>query len=302
MGRAEEHAAYRAEVERLNDAATVAEPDYTSVQRADWEAGLLLPESKRPAYYTAMLDAYFTGVDPSPRLTKDARKAFASVSPRIKRARATAIGKRKANRKCNAVDGRGCVADPTENDSKTIQKRFKNDSNSVSVSGSESGSDLNVGKAQRAGETWRGHTEVHTEAHSDVLPITYYLLPTTDVNQTPLEGGLVNDRVEGFNEIDAQPDTPAREEPRPFTRPTPAQVQGWWSAEGREWAGTTEGERAAREFIAESADRVKPPKRKKVNPFTNPYDPKKAGDELKRAWRGLASVWAGSYERRRATA
>ena len=108
-----------------------------------------------------------------------------------------------------------------------------------------------------------------------------------------------NGRLDGFNYVDTQPDTPGREEPAPFTAPTPAQVQGWWIAEGREWARTAEGERAAREFIAECADRVKPPKRKRVNPFTNPYDPTKDGEELERAWRGLASVWAGSYERRR---
>ncbi len=72
--------------------------------------------------------------------------------------------------------------------------------------------------------------------------------------------------------------------------------------EGREWAGTDEGARAAREFIAERAGRVNLPKHKRFNPASNPYDPEKVGEELEKAWRGLASVWAGAYEARRAGA
>lgn len=300
MGRAEEHAAYRAEVERLNKAATTIEPDYSGVQRRDWENGFELPESKRPAFCMALLDSFFTGIDPSPRLTAAARKVWAPTAIRVRHARASAIGKRKKSPKYNpALMGGGDTDERRESVSNSNQNQIEFNSNSVAESDSKShpnSSAANYGLPATAGHE---RTDVGTDVGTDVLPITYQ--PTTYGKPNPLRFGLA-DRLESFNPVATQLNLSGAgkdeaQPPEPFIEPTPEQVQGWWGDEGYSWAMGGEGRSKAAEFIEER-------KRQGISlPASagNPFAPVNRSKELEGAWKGLASVFASAYDRQRAS-
>ena len=293
MSRAERQAEYRAEVERLEDCCGDVAPNFSKVPRDVWVAGMSLPEAKRGKLYAGLLDAFFTGVDPEPYMSKDVASVYRSIKPRIRKARGTALGIRSAQK-------------ARESDLFSAQKRTKNDPKTAGILGAKTKPKTTwkttVENAALPANISLEPNEVDTyepsEVPSEVLTTNYKLQTTANGKPNPLRFGVAD--WEKGNKLDTQPNLKeaGNETANPlelFTEPTPEQVQGWWSDDGYSWATSDEGKRAACEFIEERKRRGIPERRGAASPFQQ-LD---TANERKKAWRGLASVFAGSYERRR---
>ena len=272
MGRADRNAAYRAELETRNENRAETEPEYCKFQRGDWEAGLSLPESQRGQFYVAILDSFFTGVDPTARIPKDAAAIYGAVKSRVGRARATAIGMRKS--KAEKV-GHDPIFSP-ENDSNLNRFSSKNKLDSEQDARSKPASIYGTEKAALEGGTGEEPRKVPKEVapcEPSRVPINHPITyePTTYGKPGPERPELADHDREG-NKPDTQPNPSgqvetSRADQEEISAPTLEQVMSWWKESGIEWATTDEGRTRAAAFIADLDRSVIPAISNKARPW-----------------------------------